>query len=81
MSVAELAGFLGLILSGITLITQFIAIGVYLGKLEGFKTLVNFRFESLETKQDKHNNLIERMVHVEDSTKSAHKRLDSIMGA
>ena len=74
MSVAELAGFLGLILSGITLITQFIAIGVYLGKLEGFKTLVNFRFESLETKQ-------ERMVHVEDSTKSAHKRLDSIMGA
>lgn len=35
---------------------------------------------SLEQKQDKHNNLIERMVHVEDSTKSAHKRIDEITG-
>ncbi len=33
---------------------------------------------SLEKKQDKHNNLIERMVRVEDSAKSAHKRLDDI---
>lgn len=32
---------------------------------------------SLEKKQDKHNNLIERMVRVEDSIKSAHKRIDS----
>ena len=33
---------------------------------------------SLEKKQDKHNNLIERMVRVEDSAKSAHHRLDSL---
>ncbi len=32
----------------------------------------------LEEKQDKHNNLIERMVRVEDSAKSAHKRLDDL---
>lgn len=32
----------------------------------------------LEQKQDKHNNLIERMVRVEDSTKSSHHRLDTI---
>lgn len=38
------------------------------------------RFESLEKKQDKHNNLIERMVRVEDSTKSAHKRINAITG-
>lgn len=31
---------------------------------------------SLEQKQDKHNNLIERMVRVEDSVKSAHRRID-----
>ena len=30
----------------------------------------------LEKKQDKHNGLIERMVVVEQSCKSAHKRLD-----
>jgi len=33
---------------------------------------------SLETKQDKHNNLIERMVRVEDSAKSAHHRIDEL---
>ena len=32
----------------------------------------------LEEKQDKHNSLIERMVRVEDSAKSAHKRLDDL---
>lgn len=37
-------------------------------------------FERLEKKQDKHNNLIERMAIVEQSTKSAHHRIDSIEG-
>lgn len=32
----------------------------------------------LEKKQDKHNNLIERMVVVEQSVKSAHHRIDDI---
>ena len=34
------------------------------------------QIKRLEEKQDKHNNLVERMVKVEESTKSAHKRLD-----
>lgn len=34
----------------------------------------------LEKKQDKHNNLIERMVVVEQSVKSAHHRIDGING-
>lgn len=36
-------------------------------------------FDRLESKQDKHNNLIERMVVVEESTKSAHKRIDGVI--
>ena len=36
------------------------------------------QIKRLEEKQDKHNCLIERMVRVEDSTKSAHKRIDEI---
>lgn len=36
--------------------------------------------QALEEKQDKHNNLIERMVRVEDSVKSAHNRLDNFGG-
>jgi len=59
----ELAGIL------ITVIIQALYIAFKIGKFE--EKLIN-----LENKQDKHNNLIERMVRVEDSTKSAHHRID-----
>ena len=36
------------------------------------------KLDSIEEKQDKHNNLIERMVRVEDSTKSLHHRMDEM---
>lgn len=38
----------------------------------------NKSIKRLEEKQDKHNNLIERMTIVEQSTKSAHHRIDGI---
>lgn len=43
-------------------------------KLESLKSDI----ERLETKQDKYNHLQERMVRVEESSKSAHKRIDSL---
>ena len=59
----ELAGIL------ITVVIQALYIAFKIGKFEE-------KLDSIEKKQEKHNNLIERMVRVEDSTKSAHKRLD-----
>lgn len=61
----ELAGIL------ITVIIQALYIAFKIGKFE--EKLIN-----LENKQDKHNNLIERMVRVEDSTRSAHHRIDKM---
>lgn len=40
--------------------------------------IIEKSISSLEQKQDKHNNLIERMVRVEDSIKNAHRRIDEI---
>ena len=40
--------------------------------------LSNYRIGRLEEKVDKHNHLIERMVIVEQSTKSAHHRIDEL---
>ena len=40
--------------------------------------LVNYRIEQLEKKVEKHNNLVERMVKVENSVKSAHHRIDEL---
>jgi len=61
----ELAGIL------LTVVIQALYIAYKIGKFEE-------KLENIEQKQDKHNNLVERMVRVEDSTKSAHKRIDDI---
>jgi len=55
----------------VTVVFQGLYVAYKMGKFEE-------KLTNLEKKQDKHNNLIERMVHVEDSTKSAHKRIDQI---
>lgn len=40
--------------------------------------LTGFRLEQLEKKVEQHNNLVERMVKVEQSCASAHHRIDEI---
>lgn len=61
----ELAGIL------ITVIIQALYIAFKIGKFEE-------KLENLEHKQDKHNNLIERMVKVEDKASAAHHRIDRL---
>lgn len=51
---------------------------VYAVSLGSFGGAVLTKLNTLEKKQDKHNGLIERMVVVEQSCKSAHHRLDEI---
>lgn len=46
--------------------------------MESLRDLVNQRLQTLEAKQDKHNNLIERMTVVEQSTKAAWKSIDRL---
>lgn len=54
------------------------AIGSVTGVMAANK-LTLYRIEQLEKKVEKHNNLCERMIVVEQSTKSAHHRIDEIM--
>ena len=57
-------------------------IGTLIGSLAGIMTankLTIYRIEQLEEKVKKHNNLVERMIVVEQSTKSAHHRLDELI--
>ena len=41
-------------------------------------SVVIYRVDQLEKKVEKHNGLVERMVVVEQSTKSAHHRIDGL---
>lgn len=55
--------------------------GTLIGSLAGIMAankLTNYRIGKLEEKVNKHNSLIERMVVVEQSTKSAHHRIDEM---
>lgn len=58
----------------VQILTAGICIGVY-------KSTVTFMQQEIaELKQDmrKYNNVLERLIHVEDSVQSAHKRIDTI---
>ncbi len=62
----------------ISIIIQLIAIGIFIGV---YKTTIAFmqkQIEDLKEDMRKYNNILERMIRVEDSTKSAHHRLDTI---
>ena len=59
--------------------TEFwLQIGVNLVTLAFFAGIVWTKLSYIEDKQDKHNKLIERMYHVENSADKAHDRLDAL---
>lgn len=56
--------------------------GTAIGSIAGVMTankLTNYRISQLEKKVEKHNNLCDRMIVVEQSAKSAHHRIDEII--
>ena len=61
----------GLVAILVTVLFQALYVSYKMGKFEE-------KLNAIEKKQDKHNNLIERMVAVEQSGKSAHIRLNTI---
>lgn len=52
--------------------------GIFIGGLAISIKFIEQQIKRLEEKQDKHNSLIERMAVVEQSSKSAHHRIDSL---
>jgi hypothetical protein len=58
----------------VTVVGQGLYVAYKMGKLEE-------KLNHLEKKQDKHNNLIERMVRVEDSCTSAWKKINEVSEA
>ena len=62
----------------ISIVIQLIAIGIFIGV---YKTTISFmQLQISELKEDmrKYNNILERMIRVEDSAKSAHHRIDNL---
>ncbi len=64
---SNLGIWLSVIVAIITLIANILICGIYIGKLEGFKELINFRFKNMDDKLEKHNNFILRVYELEKS--------------
>ena len=62
----------------IMVIVYLVSIGIWVGQMISSKKYINYRLDKIEEKQDRHNNLIERMTIVEQSVKSAHHRIDGL---
>lgn len=62
---AEFGAAIAVIVSIVGLIIQIVAVGIYIGKLEGFKELVNFKFDLQDKKLSEHNNFIKRVYELE----------------
>ncbi|MCL2388958.1 MAG: hypothetical protein FWC85_01080 [Elusimicrobia bacterium] len=63
-----------IVISLINLLSLGVTIGMFVGKTN----LVIHRLAILEAKQDKYNNMQERIIRAELSVNSAHKRIDHI---
>ena len=74
-----------IIVAVVSLIIQIMTAGIYIGKLEGFKELINHRFNEQDKRLDAHNNFITRVYELEkqdgiekEQIKVANKRIKDL---
>lgn len=62
---ATIVAIISITVAVVGFVINLIAIGIYIGKLEGFKDLVNYKFDEQDKKLEKHNNFITRVYKLE----------------
>lgn len=65
-----------IILGLLSLVTTLIMAGIYIGKLEGFKEFINYRFDQQDKKLEKHNNFITRVYELEKKEAVLEEQID-----
>ncbi len=70
---------LSIILAAVSLVTTCVMAGIYIGKLEGFKELINYRFDEQNRKLEKHNNFITRLYDVERKLDVDEEKIEHII--
>ena len=71
---------ISLIALGISVCVNVLAIGKFVGKIDGLEKLIDFRLDKLEEKQDRYNHLQERLAVLERDNKTAFKLIDQLGG-
>ena len=65
MTIETVGVVISIIVAIVGLIINIAAVGIYIGRLDGFKDLVNFKFDQQDKKLEKHNNFITRIYDLE----------------
>ena len=65
-----------IILGLLSLVTTLIMAGIYIGKLEGFKEFINYRFDQQDKKLEKHNSFITRVYELEKKEAVLEEQID-----
>ena len=76
MNLTAISAIIAIIISFIGLVIQLVAVGIYIGKLEGFKDLVNYKFAEQKDRLDKHNYFITRLYEVERRQRIDEEKID-----
>lgn len=62
----------------VTIIIQLLAVGIFIGVYKATIGFMQLQITELKDDMRKYNNILERMIRVEDKAISAHERLDKI---
>ena len=70
---------LSIILAAVSLVTTCVMAGIYIGKLEGFKEFINYRFDEQNRKLEKHNNFSTGLRDVERYIDGDEQKIEHII--
>lgn len=62
----------------ISVTIQLVAIGIFIGVYKTTIAFMQLQIQELKEDMRKYNNILERMIRVEDSAKSAHQRISGL---
>ncbi|MEE3349912.1 MAG: hypothetical protein VZR09_07720 [Candidatus Gastranaerophilaceae bacterium] len=57
---------------------QLVAVGIFIGVYKTTIAFMQLQIQELKEDMRKYNNILERMIRVEDSAKSAHQRISGL---
>ncbi len=62
----------------ISVTIQLVAVGIFIGVYKTTIAFMQLQIQELKEDMRKYNNILERMIRVEDSAKSAHQRISGL---
>ena len=74
----KLSEIIALVALALSVTDNLVAVGRFVGQINGLEKMINYRLDRLETKQDKYNHLQERVAILERDEVTALQRIEKV---